>query len=111
MHRRVCAHVACTDLDDRKLKRARSPGAEHVMQRVLGDDLPEMSMTSPALPAVTRRLSTLKAYSDEVSNARVRGGIHYRFSTVVGQDMGDRIAELTVKTKLLPAKGPIASGR
>jgi hypothetical protein len=60
---------------------------------------------------MTRRFATLKAYSDEVSNARVWGGIHYRFSTVAGQDMGDKIAELTVKTKLLPAKGPVASGR
>ncbi len=88
-----------------------SGAAAGVMQRVLGNDLPEMSMTSPALPAVTRRFATLKAYSDEVSNARVWGGIHYRFSTVVGQDMGDKIAELTVNTKLLPAKAPVASGR
>ena len=78
---------------------------------MLGNDLPEMSMTSPALPAVTRRFATLKAYSDEVANARVWGGIHYRFSTVVGQDMGGKIAELTVKTKLQPAKAPVASGR
>jgi hypothetical protein len=88
-----------------------SGAAARTMQLVLGNDLPEISMTSPALPGVTRRFATLKAYSDEVSNARVWGGIHYRFSTIVGQDMGDRIAELTVRTKLLPAKSPIASGR
>lgn len=81
------------------------------MQLVLGNDLPEISMTSPAFPGVTRRFASLKAYSDEVSNARVWGGIHYRFSTIVGQDMGDRIAEFTVRTKLLPAKGPVASER
>jgi len=88
-----------------------STAAATAMQLVLGNDLPEMSMTSPAMPGVTRRFATLKDYSDEVSNARVWGGIHYRFSTLVAQDMGARIAELTVKTRLLPAKAPVASGK
>jgi hypothetical protein len=38
--------------------------------------------------------------SDEVSNARIYAGFHYRFSTDVGKDMGKRIGELTVATKL-----------
>ena len=88
-----------------------SSAAANAMQQVLGDDLPEFSMTSPALAGVTRRWTSLSAYSDEVSNARVYGGIHYRFSTEVGQEMGRRIAELTVRTQLLPAKAPVASGR
>jgi hypothetical protein len=68
-------------------------------------------MTSPALPGVTRRWTRLKDYSDEVSNARIYGGIHYRFSTVVGQEMGRNIADLTVKTQLLAVSPPVASGR
>jgi hypothetical protein len=88
-----------------------SSAAATVMQQVLGDDLPEFSMTSPALPGVTRRWTRLKDYSDEVSNARIYGGIHYRFSTVVGQEMGRNIADLTVKTQLLAVSPPVASGR
>jgi hypothetical protein len=88
-----------------------SAAAATVMQQVLGDDLPEFSMTSVTLPGVTRRWKRLQDYSDEVSNARVYGGIHYRFSTVVGQDMGREIATLTVKTQLLPREAPVASGR
>lgn len=88
-----------------------SSAAANVMQLVLGNDLPEFSMTSPALPGVTRRWTSLKAYSDEVANARVYGGIHYRFSTVVGQEMGEKIAKLTLTTQLLPEKAPVASGR
>jgi len=88
-----------------------SGAAASVMQQVLGDDLPEFSMTSVSLPGVTRRWTRLQDYSDEVSNARVYGGIHYRFSTVVGQEMGRKIADLTVKTQLLAVSPPVASGR
>ena len=88
-----------------------SSAAATVMQLVLGDDLPEFSMTSPALPGVTRRWKRLKDYSDEVSNARIYGGIHYRFSTVVAQEMGRNIADLTMKTQLLAVSAPVASGR
>ena len=57
---------------------------------------------------MTRRWTTLKAYSDEVSNARIYGGIHYRFSNVAAQEMGRKIAELATTTMLLPAKAPVA---
>ena len=65
-------------------------------------------MTSPALPGVTRRWTTLQAYSDEVSAARVYGGIHYRFSTSSRPRHGSQDRRLTVKTQLLPAKAPVA---
>ena len=78
-----------------------SSAAANVMQMLLGNELPEFSMTSPALPGVTRRWTRLSDYSDEVSNARVYGGIHYRFSTVIAQEMGRKIAELAVSTRLL----------
>jgi hypothetical protein len=89
-----------------------SGAAASVMQQVLGSDLPEFSMTSPALPGVTRHWTTLQAYSDEVSNARIYGGIHYRFSTEVAQEMGRRIAEQTLQTLLLPTRNaPVATQR
>jgi hypothetical protein len=46
------------------------------MELVLGGNLPEFAMTSPTLPGVTRRWTRLRDYSDEVSNARIYGGIH-----------------------------------
>ena len=35
---------------------------------------------------------------DEVSNARIWAGFHYRFSTEAGKEMGTKIGELTVAT-------------
>jgi hypothetical protein len=55
------------------------------------------------LPGVTHRWSDLSAFTDEVSNARIWAGFHYRFSTRVGTDMGKKIGEYAVKTLLLPA--------
>ena len=81
------------------------------MELVLGESLPEFSMTSPALPGVTRRWTSLRDYANEVSSARIYGGIHYRFSTVVGQEMGRRIAELTVKAQFLGASSSALPSR
>ena len=60
---------------------------------------------------MTRRWTRLQDYSDEVSNARVYGGIHYRFSTVIAQEMGRKIAELAVKTRLLGASASATPSR
>ena len=46
------------------------------------------------------QVDALQDYSDEVSNARIYAGFHYRFSTEVGKDMGKKIGELTVTTQL-----------
>jgi hypothetical protein len=40
----------------------------------------------------------------EASNARIWAGIHYRFSTQVGTEMGPKIAEYTVQNYLQPVK-------
>jgi hypothetical protein len=74
------------------------------LRTVVGDDVGEISATSTTAPGVTRRWTRLSDYVDEVSNARVWAGFHYRFSTVTGMDMGRKIGELTVATQLRPRK-------
>jgi PAP2 superfamily len=78
-----------------------------VLQTVNGDDV-EISLTSSTAPGVTRQWTHLQDYSDEVSNARVYAGFHYRFSTEVGKDMGKKIGELTMATQL---RGAVASAQ
>jgi hypothetical protein len=65
-------------------------------------DIPEVTMTSPTAPGVTHGWKNLNAYADEVAAARIAAGFHYRFSTVVGQDMGRQIGIHTVKTIMQP---------
>jgi hypothetical protein len=75
-----------------------------VLRGVVGEDAGEIAVTSPTAPGVVRRWTRLDDYRDEVSNARVWAGFHYRFSTEVGKDMGKKIGELTIATQLRPRK-------
>lgn len=77
-----------------------STAAATVLQSVFGNDIPEVSMTSATAPGVTRRWTRLQDYADEVAMARIYAGFHYRFSNAAAQDMGGKIAELTVETQL-----------
>jgi hypothetical protein len=61
-----------------------------------------LTMTSPTAPGVTRKWARLEDYMQEVNDARVWGGVHYRFSTRVGADMGRRIGELAVREYMRP---------
>jgi len=65
-------------------------------------DVPELSLTSPTAPGVIHRWTHLKALVAEVSEARIWAGFHYRFSTRVGEEMGRKIGEYTVKTVMQP---------
>jgi hypothetical protein len=75
-----------------------------VLEAELGASFPEVTMTSPTAPGVVRRWTTGKAFTDEVSAARIYGGIHYRTSTVVGQTMGRQIGEYAVQNYLKPIR-------
>jgi hypothetical protein len=74
-----------------------------VLQNVAGNEIGEIALTSPTAPGVTRKWTRLQDYSDEVSNARIYAGFHYRFSTEAGKDMGKKIGDLTVATHMLGA--------
>ena len=65
--------------------------------------IPAVTMTSPTAPGVTRTWTTVKDWADEISAARIYGGIHYRNSTVVGRSMGKQIGELAVQNCMRPS--------
>ena len=74
-----------------------------VLKAVLGtEEIPEIAITSPTAPGVTHRWTNLTALTEEVANARIWAGFHYRFSTRVGTDMGHQIGEYAVKNVMQP---------
>jgi len=82
-----------------------------VVEASLGSpDVPEIAMTSPMAPGVTHRWTNMKALTDEVANARIWAGFHYRFSTRVGQDMGGKIGRYVVENVMQPTAGQVAGG-
>jgi len=77
-----------------------------VLTQVLGPDIPEFSLTSTTAPGVTRTWKSIEDYNAEVALARIYAGFHYRFSTVVGREMGRNVGTLVATTQL---RGAVAS--
>jgi hypothetical protein len=63
----------------------------------LGRPLPVLSSSSPTAQGAVRHWSDLEAFSQEVAQARIVAGVHYRYSTEVGLEMGQRIGEWAVQ--------------
>jgi hypothetical protein len=74
-----------------------------IVKTALGTtDIPEIATTSPTAPGVTHRWTSVTAFADEIANARIWAGFHYRFSTRVGTDMGLQIGEYIVRNLMQP---------
>jgi len=63
-------------------------------------------MTSSTAPGVSHRWTNLGAFADEIANARIWAGFHYRFSTRVGTDMGRKIGRYVVLNVMQPLAVP-----
>jgi hypothetical protein len=75
-----------------------------VLESEFGTGPVSVSMTSSAAPGVTHKWGSMQEWAEEVSIARIYGGIHYRNSTVVGKDMGKKIGEMAVRNYLMSAR-------
>jgi hypothetical protein len=74
-----------------------------VVQAVFGTaEIPKVSLTSPTAPGVIHHWTNVRAFADEVAEARIWAGFHYRFSTKVGQDMGYKIGEYVANNFMKP---------
>jgi hypothetical protein len=74
-----------------------SGAAAAVLEAELGKgEVTPIEITSATAPDVKHRWSTIRQYQEEVSNARVWGGIHYRNSLEVGTAMGRQIGAVAV---------------
>jgi hypothetical protein len=92
------------------------PSAHSILAGAVGELLkaetrsgrvPELATSSPSANGATRRWTSVDAFVQEVANARVWEGIHYRFSTEIGLAMGGQIGALAV-TRV--AQAPATSG-
>jgi len=67
---------------------------------------PSFSMTSSTgvPPTTVRSFRTFLKAADENADSRVRAGIHFRFTTVAGQKMGNQIGKWTLENHLRPLR-------
>ena len=55
--------------------------------------LPQFSLTFDGMPGVKRRYTSIDQLEEEVSMARIWGGVHFRTSNEVGHLLGKRVGE------------------
>jgi hypothetical protein len=70
-----------------------SGAAEAVLKGFFGSDEVAVSFTYPPVFGVTRSYTSFSQMANEVDDARVWGGIHFRSADVDGRDLGRRVGE------------------
>lgn len=55
-----------------------------------------MAFDSPALPGVTRHYADIEQWDQEISNARIWGGVHFRNSCELADTLGRRIGAVAI---------------
>jgi hypothetical protein len=76
-----------------------------VLASVFGDNT-AFTATAAALPGVERSFTSFTEAANQVSDARVWGGIHFRFACDVAIAEGAQIAELVDSSVAVPGHGP-----
>jgi len=71
--------------------------AEVVLERLLGEKPGEFGITSPTAAGATHRYQSVRDVAEEVVNARVWGGVHWRTSSIVGREIGRSVAAVALR--------------
>jgi hypothetical protein len=74
-----------------------SYAARSVLDRVWGDRDVSVTLTHPSLPNVIRHYTTYKKITLDIDDARVYGGIHFRFDQDAGATQGSLIGAYVVE--------------
>jgi len=83
-----------------------SNGGAEVLRRLYGAGGHAITISNPAFPALVYHYSELKQIGDDISDARVYGGIHFRFDQDAGADLGRAVATEVYKNNLRRVNNP-----
>lgn len=81
-----------------------SGAAGRILSQTFGEET-SFSVLSSAMPGVTRQFHSFSAALQEVMNARVFGGIHFRTATVDGTALGLSVGDYVMTHALVPLHG------
>ncbi|MEX2124063.1 MAG: vanadium-dependent haloperoxidase [Woeseia sp.] len=82
-----------------------SYAAREVLERIFGSGGHSITVSSPALPDVTLRYRKLKDITFDIDDARVYGGIHFRFDQDEGAEQGRRLGAYIYRHSLRSVRG------
>jgi len=81
-----------------------SYAAREVLERLYGRDGHDITLTTASVPGVTLHYTNLEAITDDVDDARVYGGIHFRFDQEAGGRQGRGVGTYVYQHNLRPAQ-------
>lgn len=83
-----------------------SNAASYILERTFGNGRHAITLSLPALPNVTLEYKRLRQITDDISDARVYGGIHFRFEQEEAEALGRRVAHHILTNSLRCAGAP-----
>jgi hypothetical protein len=76
--------------------------ARAVLERAYGRKHHDITLTEAKAPGIVLSYSDLRTITDDVSDARVYGGIHFRYDQDAGDRMGAEIGRFNDRHRLVP---------
>jgi hypothetical protein len=77
-----------------------SNGGAEILRRVYGEAGHSITLTNPTVPDVVLQYTSFKQITDDISDARIYGGIHFRFDQVAGARLGRAVGRALYKNNL-----------
>ena len=71
-----------------------------ILRRIYGEGGHSMTLSNPTVPDIVLQYTTFKQITDDISDARVYGGIHFRTDQVAGERLGNAIGKAVYKNNL-----------
>jgi PAP2 superfamily len=79
--------------------------ASEVMRRLYGESAHPMTVSNAAVPNIVLQYTSFNQISDDISDARVYGGIHFRTDQDAGAVLGRAVGTAVYKNNLAPIHG------
>jgi hypothetical protein len=79
-------------------------GAGEVLRRLYGEAGHAITISNPVVPDIVLQYTSFKQINDDISDARVYGGIHFRTDQVAGENLGRAVGTAVYKNNLSAAR-------
>ena len=76
----------------------------NVLERMFGRGRHPVTLTNPALEGMTFKYTILRHITDDTADARIYGGIHFRFDQEASEVLGERVAAYVLRNNLRCAR-------
>jgi PAP2 superfamily len=74
--------------------------AAEILRHIYGEGGHLMTLSNPTVPDIVLQYTTFKQITDDISDARVYGGIHFRTDQVAGERLGNAIGRAVYRNNL-----------